>query len=227
MKVQQNVAKGFYRYPQINGFISVKQYMFVHEDGKKYLLIRFSNDSDFCADRIKYRVTRMDIEGDVLGADVYDSGNILLEEGNTYAPSVPIAVEDRCVDFKLDILEVRSGDYRYHVREGKVVTSYVPSGTETGNRRTRYSQVEANVVKRRGFGKLAFIAAALLTLAVIVNAIHMLYLYVDAQNDKRELENKINISYNQNGETYKYFTYDSDKIIYKYEADTLPSSSRK
>lgn len=227
MNVQQNVAKGFYRYPQINGFISVKQYIFVYEDGKKYLLIRFSNDSDFCTDRIKYRVTRIDIEGDVLGADVYDSGSIVLEEGNTYAPSVPIAVEDRCVDFKLDILEVRSRDYRYHVREGKVETVYVPNGAENTARLTRYSQVEANVVKRHGFGRLAFIAAATLAIAMIVNAIHMLYLYVDAQNDKRELENKINISYDQNGETYKYFTYDSDKIIYKYEADTLPSSSRK
>ena len=167
----------------------------------------------------------MDIEGKELGADVYDSGSILLDAGNTYAPSVPIAVEDRCVDFKLDILEVRSSDYRYRVREGKVETAYVPSSAENTSRRMRYSQVEVSVVKRRGNGRLALVAAAMLVLAVIANAVHMLYIYVDAQNEKRELENKISVSYRQNAETYKYFTYDSEKII--YEVETLPPSSRK
>ncbi|MBO5203603.1 MAG: hypothetical protein J6B72_03205 [Clostridia bacterium] len=225
MRARQSIAKDFYRYPQINGFISVKQYMFVHEDGKKYLLIRFSNDSDFCAGRLKYRVTRMDIEGEVLGSEVYDSGSIVLEQGNTYSPARPIEVEDRCADFKIEMVEVRSGNYRYHVREGRVVTTYVRDGGVKDSRDTRSRGVEVSTVKRRGVGAIAIAAAVLLLLAVMVNALQMLFSYVRAQRKEKELENKVNISYDRNAETYKYFTYDSEKVI--YEVDTISPATRK
>lgn len=225
MIARQSIAKGFYRYPQINGFISVKQYMFVHEDGKKYLLIRFSNDSDFCADRLKYRITRMDIEGEALGSEVYDSGSIVLEQGNTYSPARPIEVEDRCADFKIEMIEVCSQSYRYHVREGRVVTTYVRDGGRKESRDKRRRGVEVSTAKGRGVGAIATAAAALLLLALIVNALQMLFSYVSAQRKEREFENKVNISYDRNAETYKYFTYDSDKVI--YEVETVSPTVRK
>ena len=203
----------------------MKQYMFVHEDGKKYLLIRFSNDSDFCADRLKYRVTRMDIEGEVLGSEVYDSGSIVLEQGNTYSPTAPIEVEDRCADFKIEMIEVCSYNYRYHIREGRVVTSYVRDGGGKDIRAKRRGGVEVSTVRKRGEGAIALAAAALLVLALTVNALQMLFSYIDARRDKQKLENKVNISYSQNAETYKYFTYDSDKVV--YEVDTISPAVRK
>ena len=38
------IAKGKYRYPQSAGVITVANYIIVREDGKKYVLLRFSNE---------------------------------------------------------------------------------------------------------------------------------------------------------------------------------------
>ena len=117
------LSKGPYTYAQPSGFLSVKQYIFTSINGQKCLILRFSNDADYKMDTVDLTITQMDAHGNVLATTPVRLG-IFLVAGKTAAIDRGIPVEERCVDFRVRIETVRSGDYVYRERGGIIVADY-------------------------------------------------------------------------------------------------------
>ena len=52
------ISKGTYPRSETDGFVSIVQYLFVRQDGRKFLLLKFSNDSAETATGISCRSDR-------------------------------------------------------------------------------------------------------------------------------------------------------------------------
>jgi hypothetical protein len=117
------LSKGPYTYAQPSGFLTVKQYIFTSMGGKRCLVLRFSNDADYKMDTVELTLTQMDAYGNVLATTPARLG-IFLAAGKTAAIDRGIPVEERCVDFKVHIDSVRSGDYVYRECGGHIVVEH-------------------------------------------------------------------------------------------------------
>ena len=118
---QQIISKGYYAHAQIDGFVSVKNYIFSYMDDRKYLLIRFTNLSDFVVHSMEFTLSLLDRSGAVL-----EERKILLKDltfvpGHTYSPTQAFEVDEFCTDFKVEFSRVTSGKYIYRV-DGQNIT---------------------------------------------------------------------------------------------------------
>ncbi len=133
---KQSITKCQYRYSQINNFISVKDLMFVRENGINHLLIRFCNFSDFTVNSLVFTIIELDTSGKVLGKLKVREDSLDILPGNTYAPLAGFKVHADCCDCKIIIRQAESGNYLYRLQERKIVTDYCkPRGeiVEDGN----------------------------------------------------------------------------------------------
>ena len=120
----QSITKCRYRYSQINNFVSVKDFMFVKENGYNHLLIRFCNFSDYEINSIAFTIIQLDASGKVLGDLKCRNDNVNILPGDTYAPAVGFIVSEDCCDCKIIIRSVESGKFIYRVRQNKILTYY-------------------------------------------------------------------------------------------------------
>ena len=74
-------------------------------------------------DTVELTLTQMDAYGNVLTTTPVHLG-IFLAAGKTAAIDRGIRVEEKCVDFRVRVESVRSGDYVYHERGGRIVVDY-------------------------------------------------------------------------------------------------------
>lgn len=186
------IAKGNYRHSQIGNFVSVKNYIFLREKGVKRLLLRFSNELGYTVNGMSYSVFQYDAEGNLLGRLQVRHDGIQLEPLGTYATETPLAVDEKCADFKIVFSEVRSGQYRYRVADQRVSVFYEdgealfdPEKTDPADRDEpirRYS------VKRRHFGnekKAALITAVVILLVIALNVWNTLF-FIYTNTQKKE-----------------------------------------
>lgn len=122
--VYQDTTKGLYKYPQIEHFVSVKDYLFLRENGNKYLLIRYMNDADFIVNSMELTITQLDSSGSVLDGTTISYRNLLFKPGQTYTAKLGIAVDNRCTDFKIQFSRLISGDYSYLVQGRQITVLY-------------------------------------------------------------------------------------------------------
>lgn len=174
---QQRISKGYYQYSQVNNFITVKNYMFLRDNDKKCLLIRFVNDSDFVVDSMEYVVVQLGVGGEIIKRSEVVCKKMKLAPGEIYASDDALVVDDYCSDFKVVFSTVRSGDYVYTVREGRVVADYTlpPPALDIGKkkrgRRVRRFSVKRRYIRRPVIATLAPIVA--LILAILCVALYM------------------------------------------------------
>lgn len=121
---QLNTSKGFYRYPQIEHFVSVKNYLFSFHNEQKYLLLRFSNDADFTVNSMEFTITQLDSTGAVLENTKVSYRNLQFAPGSIYTARQGIFVHDSCTDFKLQFSKLTSAEYIYHVEGRQVTVNY-------------------------------------------------------------------------------------------------------
>lgn len=122
----ENIHKGVYRYTQPDQLVSVKDYLFLRDNGSKYLLLRFSNDMNVPVNAMEFTLTQLDNGGKVLKTDKLSYDGLCFEPGTDYAPEEAIAVLEQCTDFRLQFSRVYSGSYTYHVRGTQINVSYTP-----------------------------------------------------------------------------------------------------
>ena len=197
--VSDYIAKGNYRHSQIGNFVSVKDYIFLRKKGVKYLLLRFSNELGYTVDAMSYMVFQYDADGNLLERLSVGHSDIKLKPLCTYATGEPLAVEEKCVDFKIICLEVHSGKYRYLVNDQIVSVSYASSEAlfdpEEADRWESDEPILEYSVERKGFGDektAALIAAMFILIVIALNALTTLF-YVYRTNEK----NKENSSYSE------------------------------
>ena len=126
MSYEQNMlSKGVYSNTQLRDFVSVKNYIFLRHDGKKCLLLRFSNDSEAAIDAMSYTVTQMDMKGTVLEKTRVSEQTHGFLPGNVHAAEKALVVREDCHDFRVSFHEARSGRYLYTVRNGRITVTYL------------------------------------------------------------------------------------------------------
>ena len=170
------LSKGPYTYAQPGGFLTVKQYIFTTVGGKKCLVLRFSNDADYKMDTAELTLTQMDARGNVLATTPVRL-SIFLAAGKTAAIDRGIPVDERCVDFRVRVESVRSGDYVYRERSGIIVVDHEidpvwrvdPTDTRTNNKNNA-RDFEARS-KQGGIPRLVGLAAVLCALALLAGAV--------------------------------------------------------
>ena len=181
---QQRISKGFYQYSQVNNYITVKNYMFLREKGKKCLLIRFVNDADFTVDSMEYVVVQFGSGGQTIDTTRVVCEKMNLAPGAMYASNDSIVVDDYCTDFKIVFSFARSGNYVYTVRDGRVVADYVLPQEKleiSGKKRERkikHFSVERKLITRPTIAMLSPVAIAVISLLGV--ALHMLFSFLGA-----------------------------------------------
>ena len=120
-----HISKGYYRYSQIHPFVSVTNYIFLHQENKKCLLLRFSNDLRDTVRAMSFTLLQKDTAGRVVEKHEMTYRGLSFAPGSNYAMEQGIVVRDSCNDFEVQMHWVDSGAYRYTARNGKIVVTYV------------------------------------------------------------------------------------------------------
>jgi hypothetical protein len=189
----KQLSKGYYEYPQISNFVSVKNYIFISQGDKKYVLLRFFNESDFAVNDIKLTLTQYDMQGKLIGKEKISLNNLKFSSGTTYASSKAIHISNKCVDFKVTFDEVVSGDYVYRVTNNNVVVHYEPKIDQTNDIEgadSSYLTFDGNSSRRSNTkiktkGTLFFVVL-MLVLLIIFNVLHLLVTFLDPLDSKEE-----------------------------------------
>ncbi len=171
--VYHQTIKGIYQYPQMNDFISVRNYIFTWHKEKRCLLLRFINNFDQEINELEFTITQLDVHGKVIKSVPVKHKKLTIMPGALYTPGRAILVEDGCADFKISFDKVRSGEYTYRVVEQQLVAYYphpekkflddenIPNGAIYGFHESR---------KTIGVPNLAYLIAALtLGLVLLLN----------------------------------------------------------
>lgn len=188
---QQQISKGFYRYAQISDFISVKNYIYLRQNGKKCLLLRFSNDSDFSVDSMSFALIQLDAKGGVISQSNVNYEKMKLKSGATYVSDSALAVDEYCSDFKIVILQVRSGEYIYTVKDGRVIVNYSLPERELLDKKDSRKKKKPRIKVKRAFkshGNIAvFVAAITLVVAVLLSSGYMAIKFINTVFPSRYL----------------------------------------
>lgn len=166
---QQNITKCHYRYSQINNFVSVKDFMFVKENGINHLLIRFCNFSDFQVDSITFTIIQLDASGKTLDKLKFSLACEDLFPGNIFTPSAGFKVHKDCCDCKVVFNKVISGNYVYRIKGGKIIADYCkPESDTVENSSNEKSKIDFHVKSNRIKKPIASLSLAIVSLLLII-----------------------------------------------------------
>ena len=152
------IEKGEYRHPQTSDLVSVKDYAFVHDGSKRFLLLRFFNESDFTVDAMRFTLHQLDSMGRTICRTRVSRESIAFAPGKLYTDGMAIAIDRRCVGFRVSFCEIVSGYYHYRATDGGITVGYEPKSptaplASSGDRKER---------RPRGAACAAFVAAVLI-----------------------------------------------------------------
>lgn len=169
------IAKGEYIHPQVKGYLTVKNFMFVRREGKRCVLLRFENEANFRIESFAFTLIQLDAYGKRLGKIKLFYDDVDVPSARTFSPERGIVVNEKCVDFYVQMSYVISGYYKYAFKNGEVSPCYDPLGYE----RKRYDGAHRlkQKVKARFFAKnkfhrtVAVLAVLLVVCAVALGAL--------------------------------------------------------
>lgn len=119
------ILKDVYRHEQTEGFVRVDEYAFLSDKSSDYIALTFKNDLDTTVDSMSFTLIQEDSRGKIIARSpvTYASLNVLPH--SCFSQDSMIKVPHGCVDFKVIVNEVRSGDMVYTLCGGDVVVRYV------------------------------------------------------------------------------------------------------
>ena len=218
MRKEQIISKGKYTHTQPTSLIGVKQYLFVRDDdGKKKLLLRFENNRNESCSKFAFLVYRLDVKGNILGEDRFESTEREYTGKEVFAFDRMIDVEEKCTDFLVKVLYANYGDYTYHVENNEVSVSY--DEVRVGSRKRAVQKERARKINHRSFelpGVFAVIALLILAAAFAITS-HFLRDFKETQ-----------IDFSLSGVHYKFANEEKTKVMItgcsdNYRSVTLPS----
>ena len=124
MRKEDIISKGNYTYPQLEDLVSVKQYIMLREKGVKQLLLRLSNDKREKLGGISFRLDQYDVKGKLIKNDVFTSDGIDVKPTASFGLNLKVELEEECVDFKVEMIWARYGDYLHQVRGNDCLVTY-------------------------------------------------------------------------------------------------------
>lgn len=178
MNQEQNCfAKGIYSYPQVSGYLSVKQFMIIEQNAKKCLLLRFFNEADFDITAVEFSVKQIDSQGDVIETTNVQYPRVRIRAGEMYAPGEGVVLKQDCVDIIVQMISLVGGNYQYRFRNGIVTAHYDPRGYDQNNAHRRsYLANEIKIFRRKTEKVKPYrIIAFLAIIVIILSLLHVLY----------------------------------------------------
>ena len=178
---KQYIAKGIYRHPQIGHFVSVKNYIFLRDGGKKYLLLRFSNELEYIVDGMTCAVLQYNADGEEIASAKIDVNGLYIRPHEMFATDTALEVDEKCVDFRVVFLEVRSGQYRYRTVD-QIVSVYYAEDDDLFDDEELYEAepIREYSVTRRRFGEagsVKTVAAMIVLIMLGLNILNMIFAY--------------------------------------------------
>ncbi len=169
--------KGIYSHPQISGFICARQYMIIVKDEKKYLTVRFSNDSDFTLTAVSIDILQLDSRGRILQKNTVSQQDMHLLPGSMFAPMSVVEADPKCSDVKVYVNYADSGEYRYTQRKGRITSNHLPHKEQREYGDEIYVRQQDNPAKKKLF---PIIAALLLVGMICINLFQIMFPFIKA-----------------------------------------------
>ena len=160
------IAKGSYSQFRFNQFISVRQYLLIREEGKKYLLLKLSNDASETVTGLKLVIEHIDVRGACIEKSRIEWTDVNGEPGERFIAKDKIPLRENCMEVKIHLVGATFGEYTYAVKSNELVVTYdkkQPQDTQDYSSRTRG---EKSVAYERRF-KLPKVLAILSMLVLI------------------------------------------------------------
>ena len=170
MKKRNYFIKGVYDHSQIGGYLTVKQYIMMEQDGKHCLLLRFENELATSIHAVEYTVKQLDSDGAEITATNVKYTDLDLKSGRLFCPQEGIVLDKKCVNFLVQMRSLVSGETKFLFHKGQVTEHYDPRGYEDHG--TRKSVGGRTVVRRKycgggkAYGWLAFFALLLMIASI-------------------------------------------------------------
>ena len=175
---QQYLSKGFYQHAQVGNPVSVKNYIFLRDNNKKYLLIRYANELDHTVHAMYLTLLQLDATGKVIDRVKLKYEQLQFMPGSTYAEDAGIRVHETCTDFRVVFTKVISGQYEYSTYAGRPVVRYLKKQSDLGLGEPMRQRIVAQKVRKRTFGKPGVVAAAAVIAVVFAITVNTLGTFV-------------------------------------------------
>jgi hypothetical protein len=131
MSELQIISKGLYKGEVDVSFpISVKEYIFARQNGKKCLLLRFFTSSDIKFTAIHFWLIQKNSYGEKIRRRKIVLDSLYYNDGQVFSPTNCFVVDDRCVDFEIKIVSAFVGDFEYKSRNGEGFVRYSADSNE-------------------------------------------------------------------------------------------------
>ena len=172
MGKEQIISKGKYALAQPANMVGVKQYLFVRdEDGKKRLLLRFANNRQEKCSKFAFILYRLDAKGNVLGQDKYESADKEFAENEVFSFDRRIAVEEKCSNFRVQMVYARYGNYTYNVEHENVSVAYSEMNTAVVDNARAATKVKPRKINTRTFDlPWLYVILSVLMLSLVIFA---------------------------------------------------------
>ena len=160
----QIISKGLYRGAIDKAFpVEVKEYILTRKKGKRYLLLRFYNNSPLNVTAISFWLTQRNSFGEQLSRTKVALEGLYCGANAYYAPSSGFLMQDGCVEFEIDMISVFSGDYEYKAENGEGFVRYAVETTKAASPQNRKL-----FVQRRKLNRKVTFTSIILVLAIIL-----------------------------------------------------------
>ena len=198
------IAKGIYKHPQADNFISVKQYMFVYRNGQKHLILRYTNDLNANIDSMKFVLTEINSDGEVIAVRKIAQSGIRVDMGVTFAPDSGIPISDECMDFKIEFLEATSDVYTYRKRGRRGNVYYTPRRTSRKRPPIGTSPITAKRMRKPSARGSAWLILLLVSIFLSVSVLVSYLVYIEDYN-RRKTSRKDDTAYVYEIEEYSAY----------------------
>ncbi len=116
-----------YELPQVDGPISVKEYLISQIKGSRGCLLRFIKKVNIELTEITFDLTEINGKDEDISTTRYviSKNDIpLVAAGEMFTPNCAVPVDDKCEEVRVDIVKIISGDYIYTFEGGRVCVDY-------------------------------------------------------------------------------------------------------
>ena len=171
MGKEQIIAKGKYAYEQPEEIIGVEHYLFIRDtDGKKRLLLRFNNKRNERCSKFAFVLYKLDSKGNVLGQERFESADREYLEREVFSFDHKITVDEKCTNFRVQMIYARYGHYTYAVENNDVFVSYSEKNLDSFGQVKSAAKAKPRKINGRSFDTPWFFAVLSLIILALVFA---------------------------------------------------------
>ena len=161
------IDKGYYNHPQNNDSVHIKQYIIARKDEKKCLFLRFLNTSNLRIKGLELVLTQMNFSGDIICSVPVRLNKISVDPGDVFTSNCGIVIDDKCTDFKIDVVALSSGGYRYYESNGKMIASYEPAVNDR-HKSKNYGRMSSQSARLTSSKSSAVVAAVIIIVMILI-----------------------------------------------------------